>query len=322
VNGRRLARRRLAAAAGAPMRAVGPAAQSPQKARAAALSICSNAVLIALKLAAGTITGSIAIITEAAHSSIDLIASVIAFYSVRKADQPADESHPYGHQKVENLAATIEGMLILVGAGIIVYESLRRLSQGADVEHLGVGIAVIGFSAVANLAVSSYLYRQARASESPALEGDAAHLRTDAFTSIGVLAALVLVQVTGIEQLDSITALVVAVAIVFAGIRILNRSTRVLVDEALPPEELEAVREAIEEHGAPEVIGFHKLRARRAGNRRYVDLHVQFADGTSLERAHEVAHDLQNEIRAHLRGADVLIHLEPERSAAGPLREG
>jgi cation diffusion facilitator family transporter len=315
-------RERLAAAAEAPVRAVGPAAQATPKTRAAAVSIVSNSILIALKIAAGAVTGSIAILTEAVHSSIDLIASVIAYFSVRKADEPADESHPYGHQKVENLAAAIEGMLILVGAGIIVYEASRRLAQGAEIELLGVGIGVIGFSAVANLAVSTYLYRRARDSESAALEGDAAHLRTDAYTSLGVLAALLLVEITGVEQLDAITALAVAVAIVLAGLRILNRSSRVLVDEALPAEELEAVAQAIEEHGADEVIGFHKLRARRAGSRRHVDLHVQFAAGTSLERAHELAHELQGEIRKRLRGADVLIHLEPEGSADRPLRSG
>lgn len=289
----------------------------PPKTRAATVSIVSNLVLIALKLAAGVITGSIAIITEAVHSSIDLIASLVAFFSVRKADEPADETHPYGHEKVENLAAAIEGMLILLGAAIIVYESLHRLVKGAHVGSLGVGIAVIGFSAAANLGVSGYLNVRAKATDSPALEGDAAHLRTDAYTSVGVLIALVLVQVTGATWIDPAVALAVAVAIVFSGVRIINRSSRVLVDEALPPEELEAVRRAIEEHGASEVIGFHKLRARRAGSRRYVDLHVQFRDGTSLSRAHEVAHELQGEIRGRLRGADVLIHLEPEDSVRG-----
>ena len=248
------------------------------------------------------------------HSSIDLLASVIAYFSVRKADEPADESHPYGHEKVENVAAAIEGMLILVGAGVIIYESVRRLVDTAVVESLGFGIAVIAFSGVANLVVSSYLYRQARATDSPALEADAAHLRTDAATSFAVLLALVLVQITGIDAFDPIMALVVAVAIVFAGIRILSRSTRVLVDEALPAEELAAVRSAIQEYGAEEVAGFHKLRARRAGSRRYVDLHVQFRDGTTLRRAHEVTHELQGEIRARLRDADVLIHEEPEES--------
>ncbi len=300
-----------------PAEAVGPAAQGPRKTRAAGLSIASNAILIALKLAAGAITGSIAIITEAVHSSVDLIASVVAFVSVRKADEPADADHPYGHAKIENLAAAIEGMLILVGAGIIVFESVRRLVHGvAEIQSLGVGMAVIGFSALANLAVSSYLYRQARLTESPALEGDAAHLRTDAATSLGVLLALVLVDVTGVTWLDPATALVVAVAIVFAGVRILARSSRVLVDEALPAAELEAVQEAIEQHGAVELEGFHKLRARRAGSRRYIDMHVQFADGTSLRRAHQLAHELQRDIRARLRGADVLIHLEPSQSPA------
>jgi cation diffusion facilitator family transporter len=177
---------------------------------------------------------------------------------------------------------------------------------------------VIAFSGVANLAVSTYLYRQARATDSPALEGDAAHLRTDAATSFGVLVALVLVEVTGVEQLDPITALIVAAAIVFAGVRIINRSTRVLVDEALPDEELDAIRKAIAEQAPDEVVGFHKLRARRAGSRRYVDLHVQFRDGTTLRRAHEITHELQGEIRTRLREADVLIHLEPEEAADRP----
>jgi cation diffusion facilitator family transporter len=284
----------------------------PRKTRAAALSIASNATLIGLKLAAGAITGSVAVITEAVHSGIDLMASVVAYFSVRKADEPPDESHPYGHEKVENVAAGIEGMLILVGAGIIVYEAVRRLAEHAGVEKLGFGIAVIAFSVVANVVVSTYLYRQARITDSPALEGDAAHLRTDAFTSAGVLVALILVEVTGVDELDAITALVVAVAIVWSGIQILSRSTRVLVDEALPEDELAAVRSAIDEFGSEEVAGFHKLRARRAGSRRYVDLHVQFRTGTTLERAHELAHELQSEIRKRVRGADVLIHLEPE----------
>src|SRR3954470_23070587 len=299
---------------------IGAEGRPPRKTKAAGLSIVSNSTLILLKVVAGIATGSIAILTEAVHSGIDLVASLVAYISVRKADEPADEDHPYGHQKVENLAAAIEGVLILVGAGIIVYESVHRLVVGASVGRLGFGIAVLAFSAVANLVVSAYLYRQARATDSPALEGDAAHLRTDAFTSLGVVVGLRLVQITGDDALDPIVALVVAVAIVLSGVRILMRSSRVLVDEALPPDELQAVRDAIEQHAPNEVIGFHKLRARRAGSRRYVDLHVQFKDGTSLRRAHEISHELQGEIRGRLRGADVLIHLEPEQSAT--VKEG
>lgn len=283
-----------------------------RKPRAAALSIASNSALIALKLVAGIVTGSVAIITEAAHSSIDLLASIIAFVSVRKAVQPADASHPYGHAKMENLAAAIEGMLILVGAAVIAYESIHRLVVGAHVDTLGFGIAVVGISVVVNLLVSTFLYREAERTDSPALAGDAAHLRTDAFTSVGVLVGLTLVQVTGVVELDSITALLVATAIVASGVRLVTSSSRVLVDEALPAAELDSVRDAIADRAAPEVLGFHALRARRAGSRRYVDMHVQFRAGTTLERAHELAHELQNAIRTRLRGADVLIHLEPE----------
>src|SRR6185312_13152976 len=137
-----------------------------------------------------------------------------------------DRSHPYGHEKVENLAAALEGVLIVLGAAIIIYEAIDRLSSDAEVERLGIGIGVIALSAVVNFAVSGYLYRQARATDSPALEGDAAHLRTDAFTSVGVLVALVLVSATGVDELDAVAALVVAVAIVFAGVGLVTRSSR------------------------------------------------------------------------------------------------
>ncbi len=290
------------------------------KAGAASLSIASNAVLIALKLAAGAITGSIAILTEAIHSSIDLLASVIALVSVRKADEPPDPEHPYGHQKMENLAAAIEGMLILVGAGIIIYEATRRLATGAELQDLGVGIAVIAFSMLANVAVSAFLYRRARELDSAALAGDAAHLSTDALTSLGVLVGLVLVEVTGDPAFDAIAALCVAVAIVWAGIRILTRSGQVLIDEAPPADELDLIEATIsaERSRAPEIAGYHKLRARRAGARRYVDLHVQFRQGTTLEHAHALAHRLRDAIEAELPGSEVLIHVEPEGSLTPP----
>jgi len=290
------------------------------KTGAATLSIFSNLVLIALKIAAGAITGSIAIITEAIHSSIDLMASVIALVSVRKADEPPDPEHPYGHEKVENLAAAIEGMLILVGAGVIIFEATRRLVSGAEIEELGVGIAVIAFSAVANAGVAAFLHRRARELESPALAGDAAHLGTDALTSLGVLAGLLLVELTDDPAFDAIAALCVAVAIVWAGIRILTRSGRVLVDESPPAEELDRVESVIsgQRAEAPEIAGYHKLRARRYGAHLHLDLHLQFRAGTSLERAHSLAHRLRDAIETEFAHSEVLIHLEPEGSFRDP----
>ena len=294
------------------------------KSSAALLSVFSNALLIALKLVAAAITGSIAILTEAIHSSIDLMASFVALISVRRADVPPDEDHPYGHEKAENLAATIEGMLILVGAGIIVFESTRRLVIGSEIDSLGFGIAVIAFSAVVNLAVSGLLGRRARTLMSAALEGDAAHLRADAYTSLGVLAGLALVEITDEPAFDAIAALVVAAAIVVSGVNIMRRSGSVLMDEAPPAEELDRLEAVIAAAGPAEMLGYHKLRARRAGARRWIDLHMQFRDGTSLERAHEAAHELRDAIRAELPRSDVLIHIEPESShrelADTPLR--
>jgi cation diffusion facilitator family transporter len=288
------------------------------KSSAATLSIASNGLLIAIKIAAGAITGSIAILTEAAHSSIDLVASVIALVSVRKADEPPDLEHPYGHEKAENLAAAIEGILILLGAGIIVFEATHRLVVGAHVERLGVGLAVIAFSALANLAVSRYLFARAKALDSPALEGDAAHLSTDALTSVGVFAGLALVELTGNAVFDPIAALLVAVAIVVAGLRILTRSSRVLMDEAPPPRELDRIEAVIADARPPQMAGYHKLRARRAGARSYVDLHVQFRSGTTLEDAHDLAHRLRDAIEAAIPSSEVLIHVEPEGSVADP----
>jgi cation diffusion facilitator family transporter len=284
----------------------------PVKRRAALLSVGSNTLLILLKVVAGTVSGSVALLTEAMHSAVDLIASVVAYVSVRKADEPADEQHPYGHEKIENLAAAIEGMLILVGSGVIVFESVRRLIIGSHVDNLGFGIAVLAVSIAINVVVSGVLARRAIETESAALEGDAAHLRTDALTSVGVLVGLVLVDITGADWLDPAVALVVAGAIVTSGVRILMRSSRVLVDEALPADELDAIREEVVAFGPRGVAGFHALRARRAGARRMVDMHVQFRSGTTLEAAHATAHELQDAIRARLAGADILIHLEPE----------
>jgi cation diffusion facilitator family transporter len=283
-----------------------------KRSRAAAVSIISNTSLIALKVVAGLITGSVAILTEAIHSAVDLAASFIAYFSVRQAETPADAEHRYGHEKFENVAAAAEGVLILIGSGVIVYAAIRSLVLGPELESLGFGIAVVAFATVVNLVVSTWMYRQARLSQSAALEGDAAHLRTDAYTSAGVLVGLALVQITGAQWLDPAIALVIAGAIVVTGTRIVARSWGVLVDEALPDAEQAAIRDAIEAFASRGVVGYHQLRTRRAGARRYVDLHVQFRSGTSLEDAHGTAHALQDEIERRLPGGtDVLIHLEP-----------
>jgi cation diffusion facilitator family transporter len=171
---------------------------------------------------------------------------------------------------------------------------------------------VLAVSIVVNLLVSRRLSRRAEATGSVALAADAAHLTTDMLSSGGVLAALALIAATGWDWLDPVIALVVAAVVAVTGVRILTRSSRVLVDETLPDPELAAIRDVVSANAERGIVGFHELRGRQAGARRHVDLHVQFRSGTSLEEAHRTAHMLQDAIRERLGETDVLIHLEPE----------
>jgi cation diffusion facilitator family transporter len=290
---------------------VKPAAP-PLKTRAAAVSIASNSCLIVLKVAAGLVTGSVGILSDAVHSLMDLIASLIAWASVRKADEPADASHRYGHEKLEDLAAGAQALLLLFGATFIAVESVRRLIEGGHLEKIGVGIAVAAVAAVVNLVVSSYLERTGRATGSNALHANAADLRTDAIVSMAVLVSLVVVKLTGAEWIDPAVGLLVAAAISRTGVRILVDASRRLVDETLPPDELAALQGVVQSFVGDEVVGYHDLRTRHVGSHHQVDLHLQFASGISLERAHYVSHQLQDAIVASLPGTTVLVHLEPE----------
>ena len=282
------------------------------KTRAAAVSIVSNSCLIVLKVAAGLVTGSVGLLSDAVHSLMDLIASLIAWASVRKADEPADASHRYGHEKLEDLAAGAQALLLLFGAAFIAVEAIRALIQGDHVGSIGVGIAVAALAAVVNLVVSTYLERTGRATGSNALHANAADLRTDSMVSVAVAVSLILVKLTGVTWLDPVVGLLVAAAITRTGVQILIDASRRLVDEALPPDELAALQQVVESFVGEEVVGYHDLRTRHVGSRHQVDLHLQFASGTSLERAHYVSHQLQDAIVASLPETSVLVHLEPE----------
>ncbi|NLE22610.1 MAG: cation transporter [Actinobacteria bacterium] len=282
------------------------------KARTAAVSIASNAMLIALKLVVGILSGSIAIVSEALHSGSDLVAALIAFWSVRQAAQPPDERHHYGHEKVENVSGAVEAMLIIAAAGVIVFEGVMKIVEGPTIDFVWLGIAVMLVSGVVNLVVSTrILYPVARRTESAALEADAAHLLTDVYTSFGVAGGLVLVEVTGWAYFDPLIAIAVAVLIIKTGYRLVVQSTRVLLDETLPERELAEIRSCVSEHRGDIIAGYHKLRARRAGSRRHVDLHVVVDEGLTVGEAHEVAEHIEEDIRTCLPNTDVLVHIEP-----------
>jgi cation diffusion facilitator family transporter len=282
------------------------------KSRAAAISIASNSVLIVFKLVAGILSGSIAIVSEALHSGSDLVAALIAFFAVRRAAQPPDERHHYGHEKVENLSGVAEALLIIAAAVVIIVEAVHKLIDGVSIDHVWLGIAVMLISGVVNLIVSrGVLYPVARRTQSAALEADAAHLQTDVYTSFGVAFGLLLVQLTGVEWIDPVAAIAVAGLIVSTGYRLVAGSTRVLLDETLEPDELEEIRRCIRDHEGTIISGYHRLRARRAGSRRHIDLHVTVHESLSVGEAHEVAEHIAADIRACVPNADVLVHIEP-----------
>jgi cation diffusion facilitator family transporter len=285
--------------------------RSSAKVRAALLAIGSNTLLIVLKLVAGALTGSVGILSDAVHSLMDLAASVLSFASVRKADEPADATHRFGHERLEDLSAGAQAILLLAGAVFVVYEGVHRLIHGGAVASAGVGIAVVAVAAAVNLVVSTMLIRTGRRAGSAALSATAADLRTDAFVSLGVLLALVAVKLTGLEWIDAVVGLLIGVAISTTGVRILSAAARRLADETLPPEELDRLEQVARSFVGSEVLGFHDLRARHVGSSHQVDLHLQFARGTTLERAHELSHQLQDAMVNELPGTTVLIHLEP-----------
>ena len=280
------------------------------KTSAAGLSVISNTLLILLKVVAGILSGSVSVIAEAIHSGIDLVAAGIAFISLRIAGRPADAEHPFGHGKVENISGTIEAGLIFVAAAFISYAAIDRIITGAVVEYLIIGIAVMAVSVVANILVSRHLLRIARETDSIALEADARHLTTDVYTSLGVLAGLVVVQITGLNILDPIIALAVALFILRAAYNVIRRAFPPLVDVKLPEDEEALVASSIREH-LGELVGFHQLRTRKAGSERYIDLHLVMAKNASLEEAHRLCDHLEEDIKSKLLNASVTIHVEP-----------
>lgn len=282
-------------------------------AKAATLSVVSNTVLVGLKLGAGLAMGSVSVISEAIHSSLDLVAAGIALFSVRRSVQPPDEDHRYGHGKIENASALIEAVLIFVAAIWIIYEAGRKLAGGVEVEALGLGLAVMLFSGGVNYLVSAHLFRVARAHDSLALEADALHLRTDVYTSVGVAVGLGAIHLTGLELLDPLIAIGVALLIIKAAWSLTREAFLPLLDVRLPVEEERAVRELVESF-AGEFVEFHKLRTRKAGPERHIDLHLVVHPTHTIDEVHDLADRIERAIEERWARASVLIHLEPCRS--------
>jgi cation diffusion facilitator family transporter len=280
------------------------------KTKAAALSITSNTILIALKVTAGILTGSISLIAEAVHSTMDLAAAIIAFFSVRISDNPADDLHPFGHGKAENISGVTEGLLIFIAAGIIVYEAINKIINGVTIEYVEIGIGLMAFSIVVNIMVSRNLKKVAKKTDSIALEADAQHLTTDILTMVGVLAGLLLVRITGIKLFDPITAIVVAALIIKAAYDVTRKSFGGLMDTSLPQNEVDQIATIINEH-AHFLAGFHEMRTRKAGSQRFIDLHLVLPNEVKVQQAHDMCDHLEEDIKGKLPNSNITIHVEP-----------
>ncbi len=281
-----------------------------EKKFAAGLSITSNSIIILLKIIAGIISGSISIISEAIHSISDFLASVLTFFAVSRSSEPADKDHPFGHGKYEDMSGFIEGGLIIFAGFYIIYEALSKLVSGYSINTESMlGIYVMAFAVIANFIVSSYLFYVAKKSDSVSLYADAQHLRTDIFSSLGVLIGLVLIKITGIVALDSIIALIVAVVIMKTGFSISKDTLNNLLDGTLPEEDISKIEKILKNNCS--IKGYKDLKARKAGQCKDIELTIFFEPDLTISECHKTCDEIENEMKNILHNADITIHAEP-----------
>lgn len=281
-----------------------------KKVKTARLSIFSNSFLILMKTAVGLFSGSVSIISEAIHSFIDLLAAIIAFFSVKISGTPPDEKHPYGHGKYENISGVIEGLLIFVAAIWIIYEAVQKFLNMEEVTNLGWGFVVMIVSAVVNFFVSRRLYKVAKETDSIALEADALHLKVDVYTSLGVGVGLLLILVTGMHQLDPVVAIIVAILILRESFILLKNAYSPLLDVMLPESEQRIIKDSITKFSTG-CVDFHQLRTRKAGHLKYVDLHLEVPYNLTVQESHNLCDNIENEIESKIKNIEVHIHVEP-----------
>jgi cation diffusion facilitator family transporter len=291
------------------------AATRPPLARVLWLSVAAAVATITLKTLAWALTGSVGLLSDAAESVVNLVAALFALVIVHWAARPPDEDHPYGHEKADYLSAGVEGSLILLAALTIAYSAVGRLLDPQPISDVGIGLSVSVVASAINLVVARKLMAAGREHRSLVLEADGRHLMTDVWTSVGVVAGVALVGITGLERLDPIIALLVAANIVVTGVALVRRFTGGLMDRALPSEQRVAI-DAVLQRYAGQRVRFHALRTRSAGRRAFVSVHVLVPGDWTVKRGHDLVERVEHDLRAALPQATVLTHLEPLEDAA------
>jgi len=278
--------------------------------RFAWLSIVAALTTMALKASAFALTGSIALLSDALESTVNLGAAIVALIALRVGARPPDEDHAYGHGKVEYFSSGVEGTLITVAAFVISVEAVRRLLDPRPIVQPAIGIGITLTAASINLAVALVLRRVGRRQRSITLEADAQHLLTDVASSAAVVVGVAAAAATGWQPLDPLIGLLVAASLAVSGVRLVRRSTLGLMDTALPPASVQAVTRLLDGY-ASRGARYHALRTRQAADRTFVSVHIQVPGGWSVQRGHELLEDIERDIRRSIPGTTVFTHLEP-----------
>lgn len=289
--------------------------QLKKKNLAAVLSVICNASLITMKFIVGVLSGSVSIISEAIHSLVDLLASCIALFSVNMSSRPADEGHPYGHGKIENISGVVEGLLIFLAVVMIIIKSVEKIIAPEPMENEYLAIGVMAVSALANFVIAQYIYRTVKKAESVALEADALHHLTDTYTSLGVMAGLILIKVTGIAILDPLVAIGVALFITKEAWLITKTAFGPLLDHSMPEEDQEEVYNMLDVFkDKNEIIGYKKIKSRKSGHQKCIDIVIIVSDEISIVEAHEISDRIELEIEESLHDTILTVHVEPAQS--------
>jgi cation diffusion facilitator family transporter len=296
-----------------------------KKTRVASLSVISNTILVLFKAIVGILIGSVAVLSEAIHSGMDLIAALIAFFAVKMSGKKADEEHAFGHTKVENISAAIEALLIFVAAVWIIYAAIRKLINPQPLETVGWGVAVMLISTIANLIVSRLLFKVGKETDSAALIADGWHLRTDVYTSVGVMAGLSLIWLgryffpgLNLVWLDPVVAIAVAILILHAAYDLTMQAAQDLVDKSVPKEEKEWMQNYLSAL-YPTVRSFHRLRTRKAGATRFINIHLALDSRLTVSESHIIGDEIVGAFKVHFpHDIDVIVHIEPCDGSCSP----
>jgi len=273
--------------------------------------VISATGFIVLKLIVWKLSGSVSVLAEAIHSTADLVGSTLALVSIRLADTPPDETHTYGHGKFENVSGMFIALFILGAGALTINEAIQHLHSSRHIDYAIPAVGVMALSAIANVFISRNLLKVGRETDSPALEADGHHLQTDIFTALGVVIALTVIITTHgrLTWVDPLGAFIVSGLVFWLGLRVARESLITLSDAALPETEEKQLRAVLD--CDKRILGYHKLRTRKSGSHRHVDVHVQLSDTLTFVEAHHLTEEIEDHLREALPNVHVMIHIEP-----------